>query len=91
MQDWKKYIEGFADKKIEHNLNVNIVNDQLKIMKEQNNPIIYLLENYPGLLQEEPGEIYFSQLSHCIQKDTDKSDVKILNDKFLYLGYMNNI
>jgi len=64
---------------------------QLKIMKEQNNPIIYLLENYPGLLQEEPGEIYFSQLSHCIQKDTDKSDVKILNDKFLYLGYMNNI
>jgi hypothetical protein len=34
MQDWKKYIEGFADKKIEHNLNVNIVNDQLKIMKE---------------------------------------------------------
>jgi hypothetical protein len=34
MQDWKKYIEGFADKKIEHNLNVNIVNDQIKIMKE---------------------------------------------------------
>jgi hypothetical protein len=34
MQDWKKYIEGFADKKVEHNLNVNIVNDQIKIMKE---------------------------------------------------------
>lgn len=34
MQDWKKYIEGFADKKIEHNLNVNVVNDQIKIMKE---------------------------------------------------------
>lgn len=34
MQDWKKYIEGFADKKVEHNLNVNIVNDQLKIVKE---------------------------------------------------------
>jgi len=34
MQDWKKYIEGFADKKIEHNLNVNIVNDQINIMKE---------------------------------------------------------
>lgn len=34
MQDWKKYIEGFADKKVEHNLNVNIVNDQINIMKE---------------------------------------------------------
>jgi hypothetical protein len=34
MQDWKKYVEGFADKKIEHNVNVNIVDDQLKIMKE---------------------------------------------------------
>jgi len=34
MQDWKKYIEGFADKKVEHNLNINIVNDQIKIMKE---------------------------------------------------------
>ncbi len=34
MQDWKKYIEGFADKKIEHNLNVNVVNDQINIMKE---------------------------------------------------------
>ena len=34
MQDWKKYIEGFADKKIEHNININIVQDQLRIMKE---------------------------------------------------------
>jgi hypothetical protein len=34
MQDWKKYVDGFADKKIEHNVNVNIVDGQLKIMKE---------------------------------------------------------
>lgn len=34
MQDWKKYVEGFADKKIEHNLNVKIVDDQIKIMQE---------------------------------------------------------
>lgn len=34
MQDWKKYIEGFADKKIEHNISVSVVDDQLKIMKE---------------------------------------------------------
>jgi len=34
MQDWKKYIEGFADKKIEHNININIVNEHAKILKE---------------------------------------------------------
>tara|TARA_B100000131_G_scaffold322185_1_gene375287 strand:+ start:5180 stop:5863 length:684 start_codon:yes stop_codon:yes gene_type:complete len=34
MQDWKKYIEGFADKKIEHNININVVNEQAKILKE---------------------------------------------------------
>ena len=34
MQDWKKYIEGFADKKIEHNVNVNIVNNQVNALKE---------------------------------------------------------
>ena len=34
MQDWKKYIEGVADKKIEHNININVVNEQAKILKE---------------------------------------------------------
>jgi hypothetical protein len=34
MQDWKKYIEGFADKKIEHNVNVSVVNDQVRILKQ---------------------------------------------------------
>lgn len=34
MQDYKKYIEGFADKKIDHNINISVVDDQLKIMKE---------------------------------------------------------
>ncbi len=34
MQDWKKYIEGFADKKIEHNINVSVVNDQVKVLKK---------------------------------------------------------
>lgn len=33
MQDWKKYIEGFADKKIDHNINVNVAFDQVKIIK----------------------------------------------------------
>lgn len=34
MQDWKKYVEGVADKKIEHNISVQIVDAQVKIMKE---------------------------------------------------------
>jgi hypothetical protein len=34
MQDWKKYVEGFADKKVEHNINVQVVDTQVKVMKE---------------------------------------------------------
>ncbi len=34
MQDWKKYIEGVADKKVEHNININVVNEQARILKE---------------------------------------------------------
>lgn len=34
MQDWKKYVEGFADQKIEHNVNVQVVNTQVSILKE---------------------------------------------------------
>lgn len=34
MQDWKKYIEGVADQKIEHNININIVNEHARILKE---------------------------------------------------------
>jgi hypothetical protein len=33
MQDWKKYIEGFADKKIDHNVNINVAFDQVKVIK----------------------------------------------------------
>ena len=34
MQDWKKYIEGGADQKIEHYINFNVVNEQARILKE---------------------------------------------------------
>jgi hypothetical protein len=48
MQDWKKYIEGVADKKIEHNVNLNVINDQALILKE----VIYevLEEMSPDLI-----------------------------------------
>jgi len=34
LADWKKYIDGFADKKIEHNVNIQVVDTQVKILKE---------------------------------------------------------
>lgn len=34
MQDWKKYIEGVADKRIDHNININVVNEQARVLKE---------------------------------------------------------
>jgi len=33
IQDWKKYVEGVADTKIEHNVNIQVVNDQILILK----------------------------------------------------------
>jgi hypothetical protein len=33
VQDWKKYVEGVADTKIEHNINVSVINEQVTILK----------------------------------------------------------
>jgi len=33
LQDWKKYIDGVADKTIEHNININVVNEQVNVVK----------------------------------------------------------
>lgn len=33
LQDWKKYIDGVADKTIEHNININVVNEQVNVIK----------------------------------------------------------
>jgi len=33
VQDWKKYVEGVADQKIEHNINVTVVNEQVTVLK----------------------------------------------------------
>ncbi len=33
MQDWKKYIEGVADQKIEHNISVSVVHDHAEVLK----------------------------------------------------------
>lgn len=48
VQDYFKYIEGVADKKIEHNINVNIINEQVSVLKN----IVYdvLQEMEPELI-----------------------------------------
>jgi len=33
LQDWKEYIDGVADKTIEHNININVVNEQVNVIK----------------------------------------------------------
>jgi hypothetical protein len=33
LQDWKKYVDGFADQKIDHNININVVNEQITVLK----------------------------------------------------------
>lgn len=34
LQDWKKYIEGFKDIRVENNINVTVVNQQINIIKD---------------------------------------------------------
>lgn len=34
LQDWKKYIEGFKDIRVENNVNITVVNQQVNILKE---------------------------------------------------------
>lgn len=48
LQDYFKYVEGIADKKIEHNINVNIINEQVSVLKN----IVYevLQDMEPGLI-----------------------------------------
>jgi hypothetical protein len=43
MQDWKKYVEGFADQKIEHNININVINEQARILRESIMEVLYEL------------------------------------------------
>lgn len=48
VQDWKKYVEGVADKRVEHNINLNVVNEQVVVLKN----IVFevLKEMEPGLV-----------------------------------------
>tara|TARA_Y100001958_G_C21039920_1_gene409884 strand:- start:22 stop:690 length:669 start_codon:yes stop_codon:yes gene_type:complete len=50
MQDWKKYIEGVADQKIEHNVNVNVVNEHAEVLKSA--VLDILMEMNPELVPQ---------------------------------------
>jgi cysteinyl-tRNA synthetase len=33
LRDWKKYVEGVADKTIDHNINITVMNQQISVLK----------------------------------------------------------
>jgi cysteinyl-tRNA synthetase len=70
MQDWKKYVEGVADTRIDHNININIVNEQAKMLKE-----VVL-----GILQDISPElvgVFVSRLDHKIRA-LDANNIKLI-------------
>mgnify|MGYP001410430095 FL=1 len=68
MQDWKKYIEGVADKKIEHNINFNVINTQVSILKDS---VCEILQD----IQPELIPVFLDRVNDKIQKiDVDSID-----------------
>ena len=68
MQDWKKYIEGVADKKIEHNINFNVINTQVSILKDS---VCEILQD----VQPELIPVFLDRVNDKIQKiDVDSID-----------------
>jgi cysteinyl-tRNA synthetase len=61
MQDWKKYIEGVADKKIEHNVNFNIINTQVSVLK---NSVCEVLQE----LQPELIPVFLDRLDENVKR-----------------------
>tara|TARA_A100001011_G_scaffold398129_1_gene501473 strand:- start:1318 stop:2010 length:693 start_codon:yes stop_codon:yes gene_type:complete len=79
MQDWKKYIEGVADKKIEHNINLNVIDEQAKILKE----VVYevLREMDPSLVPIFISKMQdrMSRLTYMDNKYLEYSDHEVLD------------
>ena len=68
MQDWNKYIEGVADKKIEHNINFNVINTQVSILKDS---VCEILQD----IQPELIPVFLDRVNDKIQKiDVDSID-----------------
>jgi len=68
MQDWKKYIEGVADQKIEHNINFNVINTQVSVLKDS---VCEILQD----IQPELIPVFLDRVNDKIQKiDADSID-----------------
>ena len=81
MQDWKKYIEGFADQKIEHNININVINEQARILRESVMQTLY--EINPDLIP-----IFINNLNARIEGPEMLSGVPA-SQKIIDVGYTN--
>jgi hypothetical protein len=76
MQDWKKYIEGVADTKIEHNINVSVINDHATILKDS--VLDVLSEISPELIP-----VFIEKVGERTRKmkmiSDDDSDIRIID------------
>jgi hypothetical protein len=75
MQDWKKYIEGVADKRIDHNININVVNEQAKMLKEA--VLSVLQEINPELVT-----VFVTRLDHKI-KTLDANNDRLIEGEII--------
>mgnify|MGYP001163615423 CR=1 FL=1 len=74
MQDWKKYIEGFTDQRIENNnINITIVNQQVNILKSA------ILETLEGI---DPSHttLFLDNLSNRLNSLDYENAINILED-----------
>lgn len=70
LRDWKKYVEGVPDQKIDHNINITVVNEQVNVLK--------------GIVFEVLRELDSSLIPLFIEKINSKmTDTKYRNDKYL--------
>ena len=75
MQDWKKYIEGFTDQRIENNnINITIVNQQVNILKSA------ILETLEGI---DPSytTLFLDNLSNKLNSVDYESAISLLESK----------
>ena len=72
LQDWKKYIEGFADKRVENNISVTIVNQQINILK---NAITETLQE----LDPQYTNLFLDKLNSKIDQIQYEEEIKTIN------------
>ena len=75
MQDWKKYIEGFTDQRVEkNNINITIVNQQVNILKSA------ILETLSGI---DPSytTLFLDTLSNKLDSFDYENEIRLSNER----------